>query len=60
MTGTDHYQAMVDLRRQLGRMSRARLAALVDQLLDQPEVNTSPHLLALVMRHAEMTPLEQK
>lgn len=51
---SDHYQAMVDLKRQVGYLSREHLAELVRQLLDESEVNTSVHVLGLVMRHAAM------
>jgi hypothetical protein len=50
---SDHYLAMVDLHRRAENAPRDRLVALAHALLDEPDVNTSPHLLALVMRHIE-------
>lgn len=50
---SDHYQAMVDLRSSVQNAPRDRLVACVLELLDDADVNTSAHLLAVIMRNVE-------
>lgn len=51
---SDHYQAMMELRGSVRNTSRDRLIGCVLELLDDPDVNTSAHLLAVIMRHTTM------
>lgn len=47
---TDHNQAMRDMKRQVDNCPKDQLAGLLKALLDQPEINENPHLLAFIMR----------
>jgi hypothetical protein len=47
---TDHNQAMRDIKRDIDARPKDQLAGLLKALLDEPEVNQSVHLLAVVMR----------
>jgi hypothetical protein len=52
-----HSQGMVDLRSDLRSTHRDQLLACLLELLEQPEVATSVHTLAVIMRHAgQQTP----
>jgi len=48
---SDHYLGMLDMRRDVQRATRDQLVACVLELLDDAEVNTSVHLLAMIGRH---------
>lgn len=50
---SDHYQAMIDLRSSVQNAPRDRLVACVLELLNDADVHTSPHLLAVVMRNVD-------
>lgn len=46
----DHHQAMVDLRSEVRNATRAQLVALVLELVEDEDVNTNVHLVAMIMR----------
>lgn len=50
MTELSAYSEMEQLKRQVDTLSKDHLAGLVKALLDQPEINQSPQMLAFLMR----------
>lgn len=52
---SDHYLGMLDMRREVQSATRDQLIACVLALLDDPDVNQSVHLLALIGRNIKPT-----
>lgn len=52
---SDHYLGMLDMKRDVGNATRDQLIACLLELLDEPEVKHSTHLLALIMRHVDQS-----
>lgn len=48
---SDHYQGMLDMQSDVRNATRDQLIACLLELLEQVEMETSAHLLAVVARH---------